>query len=97
MDYLQQLSLHNSVTCVMVYDALEEELPLPGVYSITDGESRASIDTHSKSVRELYHEQFADRVAGLEAEFTRMKIPFIPLKTSDRVLEQLETWKHKIH
>ena len=95
--YLQQLSLHNSITCIFVYDALEENLPLPGVYSITDGDHRASIDTHSKTIRHLYHEQFTNRLEALEAQFTRMKVPFIPLKTSDRVLEQLETWKHKIH
>ncbi|MDC0598787.1 DUF58 domain-containing protein [Gammaproteobacteria bacterium] len=93
--YLQQLALHNSVTCLFVYDALEENLPLPGVYSITDGEHRSSINTHARSVREHYHQAFINRLEMLSEEFTNMKIPLISLRTDQRVLEQLEIWNHK--
>lgn len=96
-DYLQQLALHNTVICFMVYDTLEENLPLPGVYSITDGDRRATIDTHSRALRDQYQQQFETRVQHLEEQFRKLKITFIPLKTSDRVLEQLERWKHQIH
>jgi uncharacterized protein (DUF58 family) len=93
--YLQQLAIHNSVTCIFVYDALEENLPIPGVYSITDGHRRSTINTYKKSVRSLYHDQFADRQAMLVNEFNKMKVPLIPLRTDQVVLDQLETWKQK--
>ncbi|MEX2365259.1 MAG: DUF58 domain-containing protein [Pseudohongiellaceae bacterium] len=96
-DYLHQLAIHNSVTCVFIYDALEENLPVPGTYSITDGRQHSSIDTHSRPVREHYRQQFRSRVEQLVAEFNKIKVPLITLRTDQVVLEQLETWKHKIH
>lgn len=97
MQYLQQLARHNGVTCVFVYDALEESLPAPGVYSITDGRRRSTIDTFSGSTRELYRRQFSGRLAELTAEFTKLKIPLVTLRTDQLVLEQLQTWKLKTH
>lgn len=93
--YLHQLAIHNSVTCIFVYDALEENLPIPGVYSITDGHRRSTINTYKKSVRSLYHDQFANRQAMLVNGFNKMKVPLIPLRTDQVVLDQLETWKQK--
>jgi len=94
--YLHQLAIHNSVTCIFVYDALEENLPIPGVYSITDGQERSTINTYKKSVRNLYHEQFEVRLSQLTDAFNKMKVPMITLRTDQVVLDQLETWKQKI-
>jgi len=93
--YLHQLAIHNSVTCIFVYDALEENLPVPGVYSITDGHERSTINTYKKTVRSLYHDQFESRLEMLLNEFNKMKVPLIPLRTDQVVLDQLETWKQK--
>lgn len=93
--YVQQLALHNSMTCILIYDALEENLPRPGVYSITDGESRSSIDTHLRSVREHYHQDFDQRVALLRDSLTMMKVPLVTVRTNQVVMDQLETWKQK--
>jgi uncharacterized protein (DUF58 family) len=94
--YVQQLALHNSMTCVLIYDALEENLPRPGVYSITDGAVRSSIDTHTRAAREHYHQDFDQRIAGLRAELTLMQVPLITVRTNEVVMDQLETWKQKI-
>lgn len=93
--YLQHLALHNSVTCLFVYDVLEEHPPLPGIYSITDGRERRSIDTHSRTLRKRYEHDFQQRLDKLDAEFSRLKIPLITLRTDQAVLKQLETWKQK--
>lgn len=95
--YLHQMAIHNSVTCIFVYDALEENLPIPGVYSITDGHQRSTINTYKKSVRSLYHDQFESRREMLLGEFNKMKVPLITLRTDQLVLDQLETWKQKTH
>lgn len=95
--YLHQLAIHNSVTCIFIYDALEENLPIPGVYSITDGQQRSTINTYKKSVRNFYHEQFAGRLDMLSNEFNRMKVPLIAIRSDQVVLDQLETWKQKTH
>ncbi|MDT8397868.1 MAG: hypothetical protein RQ899_04560, partial [Pseudomonadales bacterium] len=92
--YLRQLSLHSSVTAVYIYDMLEANLPVPGIYSITDGAHRSSIDTHARKIRELYHQDFTQRLSSLENTFSNIKIPLITIRTSQLVLAQLETWRH---
>jgi len=93
--YIQQLSLHSSTTCVLIYDALEETLPRPGVYSITDGVSRTVIDTHARRMRDLYHAQFGRRVQTLRNELLKLQVPLISVRTDQIVMDQLETWKQK--
>lgn len=94
---IQQLAMHNSMTCVLVHDALEEHLPRPGIYSITDGQARTALDTFSKSVREQYHRGFEQHLAGLRETLTLAKVPLITIRTNELVLDRLETWKQKTH
>ena len=92
LQYLNQLSRHNNVVCCMVYDALEESLPTPGVYSITDGSSKGSINTHSSKARSRYKQQFEERVATIESDLERLKIRLIKLRTNQLVVEQIREW-----
>ena len=92
LQYLNQLSRHNNVVCCMVYDALEESLPTPGVYSITDGSSKGSINTHSSKARSRYKQQFEERVATIESDLERLKIRLIKLRTNQLVMEQVREW-----
>ena len=92
LQYLNQLSRHNNVVCCMVYDALEESLPTPGVYSITDGSSKGSINTHSNKARSRYKQQFEERVATIESDLERLKIRLIKLRTNQLVVEQVREW-----
>ena len=48
VQYLNQLSQHNNVVCCLVYDALEESLPTPGLYSITDGRRKGALNTFNR-------------------------------------------------
>ena len=92
LQYLNQLSRHNNVVCCMVYDALEESLPTPGVYSITDGSSKGSINTHSSKARSRYKQQFEEHVATIESDLERLKIRLIKLRTNQLVVEQVREW-----
>jgi len=92
LQYLNQLSRHNNVVCCMVYDALEESLPTPGVYSITDGSSKGSINTHSSKARSRYKQQFEERVATIGSDLERLKIRLIKLRTNQLVVEQVREW-----
>lgn len=92
LQYLNQLSRHNNVVCCMVYDALEESLPTPSVYSITDGSSKGSINTHSSKARSRYKQQFEERVATIESDLERLKIRLIKLRTNQLVVEQVREW-----
>jgi len=95
LQYMQQLSLHNNLTCIFIYDILETQLPQPGVYNITNGNEMETIDTYAAAVRENYHQAFEDKLQSLHAELNLIKVPLISLRTDQIVLEQLETWNQK--
>lgn len=90
--YLYQLSRHNNVFCIYVYDPLEEVLPLPGFYSITDGRRRGALNTFNQQVRERYHEQFEQRLAAITSELEQLQIPLVKLRTNQLVVEQVRQW-----
>jgi uncharacterized protein (DUF58 family) len=90
--YLNQLSQHNNVVCCMIYDALEESLPIPGIYSITDGSRKGALNTHSNKARNRYKQQFQQRMEKLESEFDRLKIQLIKIRTNQLVVEQIRQW-----
>jgi uncharacterized protein (DUF58 family) len=94
---VQQLALHNSMTCILIYDALEENLPRPGIYGITDGQARSTIDTFTRSVREHYHEDFDQRIKTLADTMSKIQVHLIKVRTNEVVMDQLETWKQKTH
>lgn len=92
LQYLNQLSQHNNVVCCFVYDALEETLPAPGIYSITDGGKKGALNTHNSKARANYRDQFKQRVAGIETELDKLQIRLIKMRTNQLVLEQVRQW-----
>lgn len=95
LQYLNQLSRHNNVICCLVYDALEETLPVPGIYSITDGARKGALNTHNSKARLRYRELFKERMDRLEGELERLQIRLIKMRTNDLVVEQIREWTAK--
>lgn len=92
VQYLNQLSRHNNVVCCFIYDALEETLPVPGIYSITDGGKKGALNTHSSKARAKYKEQFKQRMETIETELDRLQIRLIKMRTNQLVVEQIRQW-----
>lgn len=92
MQYLNQLSRHNNVVCCFVYDALEEHLPAPGYYSITDGKHKGTLNSYSQSARRAYQDNFTNRVELLQKDMLKLQIPFLKLRTNQLVVEQIRQW-----
>ncbi len=90
--YLYQLSRHNNVVCCFIYDALEENLPAPGYYTITDGRDRGTLNTYDKHARERYRDNFTQRYENLKSELDRLQIPLLPLRTDQSVIERIQIW-----
>ena len=76
----------------MTYDALEETLPVSGIYSITDGGRKGALNTHSQKARNRYKQQFTQRIEGLESDLDKLKIRLIKLRTNQIVVEQVRQW-----
>jgi uncharacterized protein (DUF58 family) len=92
LDYLKQLARSNNVVAVMIYDALEQNLPVPGMYGITDGVVKGSLNTHNKQIRERYNSEFILRMKSLKSDFEEMKIRLMTLRTNQLVVEQVRQW-----
>jgi len=75
--HLRQLTRHNDVVGVFVYDDMEKELPKPGMYQITNGEKRALISTQGQRTRENYRQQFEQRKELIQNTLTRSGMPLI--------------------
>ncbi|MAO38765.1 DUF58 domain-containing protein [Pseudohongiella sp. SYSU M77423] len=90
--YLSQISRHNNVVCCFVYDPLEENLPVPGYYSITDGQDKGTLNTFNKKARESYRSVFQQRLDFLQGEMNKLQIPLLTFRTDEPVVERIHQW-----
>ena len=90
--YLYQLSRHNNVVCCFIHDELEENLPVPGYYSITDGRDKGTLNTFSKKARHNYRGVFQQRLDTLRTELTKLQIPLLTIRTDEPVVERIHQW-----
>ncbi|MCF7980406.1 MAG: DUF58 domain-containing protein [Pseudomonadales bacterium] len=87
--HLYQLSQHNDVVCILIYDRLEEELPPPGAYAISDGIQRTRINLFDGQVRDAYSQIFKQKIHQLQTGLDQLKIPLIKLRTDRDLLANL--------
>ncbi len=87
--HLFQLSRHNEIVCVCIYDRLEMELPPPGYYAISDGIKRTKVNLFDTNLREEYHAAFRLRSEQLQIEMDQLKIPLLKLRTDQNLLSTL--------
>jgi len=76
-----QLARHNDIVGIHVSDQLERELPRPDHYTITDGQSRARINTASKKNRNAYQNGYLKHLEMIKSEFAKQKSLLLELKT----------------
>ncbi len=84
--HLHQLSRHNDISAVLVHDPLEQNLPLSGRYSITNGEQRAILDTGDRELRRQYQQGFLARNESLKNLLGPMGIPLLTISTEESPL-----------
>ncbi len=83
--HLNQLSRHNQVVGFHISDQLERHLPVPDIYTITNGEQRLRINTARPQDRQAFEQAFAQRLSHVHDTFARMKAPLIELQTHEPV------------
>ena len=80
--HLYLLRKHNDITVVQISDPLEEELPPPGRYTVTNGAARLTLDTGAPELRRGHAEAFQERSANLRKLLVQLGIPLLSLATS---------------
>jgi len=88
--HLFQLAQHNDVVCVMIQDPMEAELPVPGLYNISDGQHRAQVDLGDQTLRSNYQQAYQQHIAKLQRQFDQLKIPLLQISTYDDPMRALQ-------
>lgn len=86
---LQLLSRHCQLMAIKISDPMEQELPIPGNYTITNGQHRQTVDTRRKKLREAFREQFLISHQQLDHAMGQYRIPLLQLSTAENTGEQL--------
>ena len=87
--HFQPLARHNHVVGIHISDPLEQELPAPDLYSITDGQTRSRINTAGRRHRRAYRSAYQQAMAKIQEEFLRVRSPLLTLQTHQSIVEGL--------
>jgi uncharacterized protein (DUF58 family) len=87
--YLGQIARHNDVVLISITDPLEQELPAPGQYQLSNGLRRLNLNTANTRVRETYQEHFQQQQQWLQHVCKSHKMFYLPCSTSDDWLNTL--------
>ncbi len=86
---LKRLARHNSVVLIHISDVLEQELPPPDRYTVTDGVERSALATSDARAREQYHAAFGAHVRTIEDACAATRSQFIGLSTHEAAVARL--------
>ncbi len=81
--HLVNLSRHNEIVMIFIYDLFERQLPLAGQYRLRQGQREIEIDTHNERYRKEYREQFDNRRIYLMNLVNSTSIRFLECSTQD--------------
>lgn len=86
---MTRLAQHNDVLAGFVFDTLETEIPELGPVVVGDGSLQVEVDSNDTTLRQLYADTHADRLATARKFLLQRQIPIIPLDAGLPVAEQL--------
>ena len=86
---LKRIARHNSVALIHISDPLEQELPPPDRYTVTDGALRSVLTTTDTRARLQYHAAFAAHARALEDVCAATRSQFIGLSTHEAAVARL--------
>jgi len=81
--HLINLSQHNEIVMLFVYDPLEQSLPPAGRYRLRDDQKEIEIETYNKSYRESYQQRFERHRLHLKKLARLNFIRYLECRTQD--------------
>lgn len=90
--HLQQLSRHNDIICLFIYDPLEKLPPPPNYYTITDGNKCFSFNSQQKEFKQHYQQMFLNREQKIKTICDQHQLSMISIATDDLLPQVL--YKH---
>jgi uncharacterized protein (DUF58 family) len=89
---LHDVSRHCELIALQTFDRLEEQLPVAGIYSATNGQQQIRFDSSNALSRERYHNDFVAHCQRLKNLFGKFNIPLIPVATRQAPLDVLQQY-----
>ena len=86
---LHQVSKHNDVVAINIFDAFEQNILPLGSYPLTDGKQRLQLECYSKSQGLKHQQAFEQRQQSLKQRTLKLGIPLISLQAQDDIITQL--------
>lgn len=86
---LTQISQHNDVLVVFVFDPLEAALPDAGRLVVSDDRRIVTFDSGHRKLREDYQQEFVQGRARARQFLLTRETPVLPLSTAEETVQQL--------
>ncbi|MNZ36144.1 hypothetical protein D3C78_535570 [compost metagenome] len=86
---LRQLSAHNDVIAVQVYDPLALKVPEHGRILVTQGEMQLELEVERRQVHRPLGEFLTGRLQEVAALLRRSQVPLLMINTGEDALDQL--------
>lgn len=80
---LSELRRHSEMVAVQIYDALEEQLPPPGYYAVSDGRRSLAFDAADPALRSAYQQQFVRQTQALHQLLNSLSIRLLRIATHE--------------
>jgi uncharacterized protein (DUF58 family) len=87
-ELLQNISYHNDVILIHIYDVFEEELP-DGKLVLTDGKRQITWNNNKHHWRMDYRKSFTEMRTRLTEEFRHTRIPVVFFNTTESLEDQV--------
>lgn len=89
LQLLRELSAHNDVIAVQVYDPLALNLPPRGRLMVTQGELQVELEVERRQVHQPLGDFLSGRLRDVATLLRRSQVPLMMISTGDEPLEQL--------
>ncbi|MNN54999.1 hypothetical protein D3C81_1698490 [compost metagenome] len=89
LQLLRQLSAHNDVIAVQVYDPLALKVPEHGRILVTQGEMQLELEVERRQVHRPLGEFLTGRLQEVATLLRRSQVPLLMINTGEDALDQL--------
>lgn len=84
-----EISQHNDVLVIFVYDPLEADFTAPDRAVVSDGHSQLEVSSRVSSIRQGFHDDFHSRLTQAKQFLLTRQVPLLMLDTQQDVVKQV--------
>ena len=88
--HLSELAKHNDVVLLFTHDPLEQALPVSGIYRLTDGETKVTIDSANLVSKQQYALRFTTQYQEMIDLCARLHLFFLDVSTTSNLIDTLQ-------